>query len=308
MIFQEHDESFELVLSASSANEERAWKTETLKATASLAAATNPPTEGRRYSFSSFDMAPLDRAGHQGSLARRASMRSLGASRVKWDLQHVVIRKTHCPNRMEDATAVNGEIERPKAPYPQAGVILTTRRNDRIRLERFIADVYTRDALPFPGMVLGKGDILRPGAIMRRFSLRPGFGRRSTSLSTPHRPAAADGLVGKPNGTADEEDSKEHEVLDGGREFEHKKPLKADDSPGSLARAKTVRFKQITKQISRSDFWSVGEATELSHGGAEPCDWKGPVLQTIINALGRRMKRSRSSMAMQEAMEEATAR
>lgn len=301
LVFQEQGESFELVLSASSASEERAWKTEALKATASLADATRPPAEPRRYSFSSFDLTALDRAGRSGSLGRRSSMHSLCTSRVKPDLQHVIIKKTHCPNRVENLTPpVNGEIERPKAPYPQAGVILTTRRHDRIRLERFISDVYTRDVLPFPGMALGRGDILlRPGAIMRRFSLRPGFGRRSTSLSSPNRSVAADRPMDEPNGTAGGGPKQEDEVSVDGMQFEQKEAPK-DDSPVGLARGKTVRLRQITKQISKSDFWSVGEGKETAHGSAEPGYWKGPLLQTIFNTLGR-MRRSRPGMGEEAA-------
>lgn len=296
LVFQDQDEGFELVLSAASANEERTWKTEILKAAAALTDAPRAPTEPRRYSFSSFDLTPLDRASQpRQSLARRSSMHSLSTLRVKSELQNVVIKKTHCPNRVEDITpSVNGEIDRPRMPTPQAGVLLTTRRNDRIRLERFISDVYTRDVLPFPGMALGKGDLLRPGAIMRRFSLRPGFGRRSTSLSTPRRPAAD--RMSELNGSVDE-DSTKVESSQPTVEFEKKKSIKSD-SPGSLSRVKTVRLKQITKQMSKSDFWSLGESKEETES-EQPNAWKGP-LQTIFNALGRRMslRRSRSSMGV----------
>lgn len=301
LIFQEHGDNFELVLSASSATEERQWKTEILKRTAALADATKPgPAEPRRYSFSSLGLAPLDREARSApSLARRSSMHSLGTSRVKTNLQHVVIKKTHCPNSTVGVRPVNGEMDRPKIPSSQSALILTARRHDRVRLERFISDVYTRDVLPFPGMTLAKGDILlRPGAIMRRFSIRPGFGRRSTSLSMPHqrRNGIDAGSIQESIGIADEasEDDILHKASEHSLEFERKETAKDDFPGGSLSRAKTVRLREISRQLSRPDFWTLSEDKTPS---TESTPWKGPLLQTIFNALGvRRVKRTRSGI------------
>ncbi|RJE19559.1 hypothetical protein PHISCL_08093 [Aspergillus sclerotialis] len=307
LLFQEHDDNFELILSASSATEERQWKTEILKRTAVLSDITKPgPTDPRRYSFSSLDLAPLNRETHSApSLARRSSMYSLGNPPVKSTLQHVVIKKTHCPNSTDEITRqVNGEIERPKLQSSQSPLILTTRRHDRIRLERFISDVYTRDVLPFPGMTLGKGDILlRPGAIIRKFSIRPaGFGRRSTSLSMPsHRVIATDaGSIEESTGIPDECSDKGSTIRYKGSEhsldFERKDPTKLEDFPGALlARAKTVRLREVSQQISKPDFWSLGDGKDQSHSESNP--WKSPLLQSIFSALGvRRVRRSRSRM------------
>ena len=305
-MFQEHDDNFELILSASSATEERQWKTEILKRTAALVDATKPGSpDPRRYSFSCLDLAPLNREILSApSLARRSSMHSLGTPSGNTNMQHVVIKKTHCPNNTDDiARQVNGEIERPKIQSSQSALILTTRRHDRIRLERFIADVYTRDVLPFPGMVLGKGDILlRPGAIMRKFSIRPtGFGRRSTSLSMPnHRVLAADALSIQestgPDECSDKSSTIRYRRSENSLDFERKDSTKLEDFPGALlARAKTVRLREASKQISKPDVWSLGDGKGQSHSESNP--WKGPLLQSIFNALGvRRVKRSRSRM------------
>lgn len=300
LIFQELDDNFELILGAASATEERQWKTEILKRTAALADATNPgPAEPRRFSFSSLDLAPLDRATHAAlSLARRSSMHSLSTSLVKPNLQHIVIKKTHCPNFTACARQVEGEMDRPKIPSSQSAMILTARRHDRVRLERFISDVYTRDALPFPGMTLAKGDILlRPGVIMRRrFSIRPGFGRRSTSLSMPHqrRNVTDAGSVPESIAITDEASEKNsimHKSSEHSLEFDRKEPSR-EDFPSALARAKTVRLRGVSKQMSKSDLWSPGD----EKGPTESSPRKGPLLQTIFKALGvRRMRRTRSS-------------
>lgn len=103
----------------------------------------------------------------------------------------------------------------------------------------------------------------------------------------------------EPNGMAGRGPKQEDEVSVDGMQSERKETPK-DDSPVGLARGKTVRLRQITKQISRSDFWSVGEEKETAHGSAEPGYWKGPLLQTIFNTLGR-MRRSRPDMGEEAA-------
>jgi len=140
----------------------------------------------RKYSFVNMLLLPLDRVQYKAaSLARRSSMDSLTVLR-KANVQHVIIKKTHCPHTFEEAASPlgDGEIEPLKTPAVRGALTLVARRIDRIRLERLITDVYTRDVLPLPGMVLGRGDLFRRGSIMRRLSLHAGFSRRSSSVST----------------------------------------------------------------------------------------------------------------------------
>lgn len=198
LLFQEQEESYEIVLSASSAAEEKHWKTEILKCSAALAdmAQPGPAWDPRKYSFVNLLLLPLDRVQYTvASLARRSSMDSVSVSR-KANVQHVIIKKTHCPHNSEEASSPlggDGEIERPKMPAVRGALTLSARRMDRIRLERLVSDVYTRDVLPLPGMVLGRGDLFRRGSIMRRLSMHAGFTRRSSSVSTIHSgPVTAD--------------------------------------------------------------------------------------------------------------------
>ncbi|GMF71234.1 unnamed protein product [Aspergillus oryzae] len=198
LVFQFQNTKFELVLSASSAYEEKQWKAEFLKSAALSANMQRPvSSELRGYSFLTLDLAPLDQmASFEPSFSRTASVHSVAISRVESDLQHVVIKRTHCPHKLgQTARHVDGEFERPKLSVPESPVILTTRRQDRIRLERIISSVYTREYLPYPGMSLAKGDILfRPGTIMRRFTVRPGVYRRSSSVNIPRSQSVVEKL------------------------------------------------------------------------------------------------------------------
>jgi hypothetical protein len=198
LIFQYQDNKFELVLSASSAYEEKQWKAEFLKSAAVSADVQRPvSSELRSYSFLTLDLVPLNRVlRSEPPLSRTTSAHSVAISRVESDLQHVVIKRTHCPQKLgQIARHVEGEIERPKVSLPESPILLTSRRQDRIRLERVISSVYTRECLPYPGMSLAKGDILfRPGTIMRRLTVRPGLYRRSSSVNLPLRQSSAEKL------------------------------------------------------------------------------------------------------------------
>lgn len=260
LLFQEQEESYEVVLSASSAAEEKHWKTEILKCSAALAeiAQRGHARDPRKYSFVNILLLPLDRVQYTvASLARRSSMDSVSVSR-KTNVQHVIIKKTHCPHNSEEAsspiaTGPDGEVDRPKTPIVRGALTICARRMDRIRLERLIADVYTRDVLPLPGMVLGRGDMFRRGSIMRRLSMHPGFNRRSSSVSTIHTaPAAADAQ-------SVQEYGREEKVLIRGHDERGDQQRSSDadgDSPktptSALSRSRTLRFRAPSKKSTSS--------------------------------------------------------
>lgn len=152
MIFQYQGHRFELVLSASSAYEEKQWKAEFLKSAAISADMQNPvASELRGYSFLALDLTPLEQVlGFEPPLSRTTSVHSVASLRAESDLQHVVIKRTHCPNKLgQFARHIDGELERPRFSLLESPIILTSRRQDRIRLERAISSVYTRECLPY---------------------------------------------------------------------------------------------------------------------------------------------------------------
>lgn len=181
-------------------------------------------------------------------------MDSVSVSR-KAHVQHVIIKKTHCPHNSEEPSSplgTDGEIDRPKTPVVRGALTLSAKRMDRIRLERLISDVYTRDVLPMPGMVLGRGDIFRRGSIMRRLSMHTGFNRRSSSVSTIHTgPMAADAR------SVHECGEEEKDLISGHDGRGDQQRSSADcESPktptSALSRSRTLRFRTPSKKSASS--------------------------------------------------------
>ncbi|KAJ5930191.1 hypothetical protein N7466_005684 [Penicillium verhagenii] len=237
ILFSDQDGNFELVLSASSATEEKQWRTEMLKCPV--------PPEARnphKYSLLTLVLVPLDKASYgAGSLSRR-SMDAVSISRRSTS-QHVVIRKTRCPRSYDESTNTSSEIDRPKSSLARTPWVVTARRVDRIRLEKLISEYYTRDVLPWPGMILGRGDMLfGRGSIMRHLSLHKGFARRSTSISSTHS-----GPVVTETQAIDDYNGEEKELItsqDGcGDQYSPMTDCESPKTPTSiLGRSRTVRF------------------------------------------------------------------
>ncbi|OGM50069.1 rho guanyl nucleotide exchange factor [Aspergillus bombycis] len=298
LAFQYQNNKYELVLSASSAYEEKQWKTEFLKSAAISADMQRPvSSELRGYSFLTLDLAPLDQVlSSEPSFSRTASVHSVAISRVESDLQHVVIKRTHCPNKQGQITRhIDGEFERPKLSLPESPIILTTRRQDRIRLERIISSVYTRECLPYPGMSLAKGDILfRPSTIMRHFTVRPGVYRRSSSVNLPR----SQSVVEKPYSTSEatqrkwSNDSDKDEALHAKWGFDDEKHVGSPpkSSMGTIRRSKTLRLRNHPRS-------SCGLNHQKTDKGDGSCERAESPLKTSIrimfNSMSlRRPKRS----------------
>ncbi|KAJ5998389.1 hypothetical protein N7451_006199 [Penicillium sp. IBT 35674x] len=243
ILFKDQEESFEFVLSASSATEEKQWKTDILRYLAALSEiGRSGAQEPRKYSLLTILLVPLDRTQYTvASLARR-SMDAVAISR-KSTSQHVVIRKTRCPQAHDEPSESSSEIERPNSPIARTPWVVTAKRMDRVRLERLISEVYTRDVLPWPGMILGRGDLLfGRGSIMRHLSLHKGFAKRPTSISTSHSgPLVAESLA------IDNYNGEEKQLItsqDGCGD--QQSPVTDCESPKTptsiMGRSKTVRF------------------------------------------------------------------
>ncbi|OOG00519.1 hypothetical protein ASPCADRAFT_511500 [Aspergillus carbonarius ITEM 5010] len=293
LTFQYLGENFELVLSASSACEEKKWKTEILKSAAALTNIQKPVlAKLKEYSFLSLELIPLTcGSGPLPPLPRRPSMQVLATSRNLPDSQNIIIKKTHCPQSLHLSGAVDGELERPKTSSSCPAFVLTARRQDRILLERAIASLYTRDVLPYPGMTLGTGDIfLSPGSIMRHLSLRPGLYRRSScvSLSTGGFPTVSTtGTIR----TADKGSKKIVKSQDKtvrsvsrGKPDHEKEPVLPRYGKGAVKRSKTWKAKG-----------AKGETSPTGKGRQEPgesCSLKASTIRRMFNSMSsKRSKR-----------------
>lgn len=286
------EENFEFVLSASSAIEERLWKTETLKCSAALAEMGKPggTWDARKYSLLNLPLVPLDRIHYTvSSLARRSSMDSVGVTR-KANVQPVVIKKTHFPHTTEEPTnpPPEGEIERPKITVARGALTVTAKRAERVRLERLISDAYTRDVLPLPGMVLGRGDLFRRGSIMRRLSLHASFAKRSSSISvTSHSARVVPDARSIDYQSGEEKDS----VTTHDGPNDQRRSAEADcESPktptSTIGRQRTIRFRSTPKRISESASSPRSEKRNSQESGSEVSPSRGKKWTSPIGLLG----------------------
>ncbi|KAL4778324.1 hypothetical protein BJX76DRAFT_362833 [Aspergillus varians] len=306
LLFHLHDEKFELVLSASSAAEEKQWKTGILKSAAASVDVPNAvSSELRGSSFLALDLAPEEETSIiTPQLSRRPSLQTLGTigmQRVRSSLQPVIIRKTHCPHKHGQMQQIDGELERSKVPplVPQPFTI-TASRQDRIRLERTILHIYTRDVLPYPGMFLATGELFfGPGSIMRHLSLRSKRYKRSSSLNLPTTLQN----VSEPQGI-DETDEKMQSSIKrkrrGASDFSHSLDHEKGwtlhkDSALLLGRSKTMRVK-ISPRTSYTPSSQPAVTADKVFENSEAPLRKG--IWSIFNSMSlrRSKKNARSSL------------
>ncbi|KAL4932049.1 putative Rho guanyl nucleotide exchange factor [Aspergillus undulatus] len=302
LLFQLEDEKFELVLSASSAAEEKQWKTGILKSAAASVDAPNAvSSELRGSSFLILDLVPEEEVSDIApQLSRRPSLQTLGTTqRVRSDLQPIIIRKTYCPHKHGQTQQVGGELDRPKVPPPvPQPFTITARRQDRIRLERTIFPIYTRDALPYPGMFLAPGELFfGPGSIMRHLSLRSKRFQRSSSINLP-TPLQN---VTEVQGVDETEDKmqafkkrKRRDATDFSHSLEHEKSwMLHKDSALIIGRSKTLKVRTSPRPSCNSSSQPAAKAFKADRGSdnSEASLRKG--LWSIFNSLSlRRSKKN----------------
>lgn len=191
VIFESNMHLFELILSACSENEEVQWK-ENLSKQADIS--RHRPSEAmpdlRKHFMTVLELKPLGTmVGQLNNPTRRSSIHGSLTMTMCPEIVHLIIKGTRAPPQP-------GQVPGPEEPAVSRSqslmitdrtAILAPKKQDRIRIERSLADIWTRDVLPYPGMSLGKGDhIIRAsaGSLMRRLSLHTPFARRSSSLAT----------------------------------------------------------------------------------------------------------------------------
>lgn len=275
MTFGNDKNDSEFILSASSATEEKQWKTEIMKAFAEAekAGQTMPPVS-ENYCFSFLNLAILEHLSEcTSSLARKASTHTFAASRLSPGLQEVYIKKTNNPNSTEDTGSIAeneqvgrtdfGQIGRAKSVHSKRGpIVLAPRRQDRVRLEKFVVNVYTRDVLPYPGMVITKGGeimSLTSSLIKRRFSFHKGFNKLPGSSS----PAYAGSLM-TDNGSIEEQKEEVLDLAKHATQWQTEKDATTEDVRVTVGRSKTLRLKNLCKRTTGSDV-----PTQYVHNGGD---------------------------------------
>jgi hypothetical protein len=295
--FRDRKGNYEFVLSASSTVEEKQWNTEILRVSAALVDTAGSKTwEAGEHSFQVLQLAPIGNVQYTvSSMARRSYMDSIPIAR-KSHVQHVVIKKTHFPRSVEEpVTQAEGEIERPKTPTNRSVVTLIARRVDRIQLERLVADIWTRDLLPFPGMVLGKGDRFKHRPILQKLNIHTGFGRRSASISTTHskRPSIDSRSEHDVGDKAIGRSSEAYEGQD--KEVEYAPSQLPTQSPSTPQRTRTIWVMNSPKKSVPASPHSENRSSQDESADSTPSPKKWSSTKGLFSALTpRKSKKTRS--------------
>lgn len=195
IVFESDCRLFEMIVSACSAKEEEVWKTALHDRSVAerLGADESLPKSPNLLAFLSLDIRPIGQVfGQLGTLARRISIQRAATVGTKSSLSQVIIKNTHAPrDGLESHSHPDTPMSRSQSLLSTARIpVLTSRRVERIRLEHALADLWTRDVIPYPGMGGRRGEYLikaSASSMMRKLSIASitsTFTKRSTSFAS----------------------------------------------------------------------------------------------------------------------------
>ncbi len=130
--------------------------------------------------------------GLPGTLTRRLSIQRAATLDPKSNHSQVIIRNTHTlKDHCDSQISALDSISRSQSLLTtNRAVILAPKRVDRLRMEYGLADVWTKDLLPYPGMSTNRGEhLIRTSAssMMRKLSRASktgSFKKRSASCAS----------------------------------------------------------------------------------------------------------------------------
>lgn len=191
LVFEHSAKMFELILTGCSATEADVWRTAITSATERSSQAV---AEGRAnvlplQSPLTMTMRSVGKAfGKPGSFVRRMSVHRSATVGPTADLNQVIIKNTQAVKEVQDNHSQDSlQIPRSQSMATPSHVqTLAPRRHDRYRLETVLADVWSKDLLPYPGM-MRRSDPIRAGAnhVIRKFSMASITSNFSSSKRTP---------------------------------------------------------------------------------------------------------------------------
>ncbi|GAB1310409.1 Round spore [Madurella fahalii] len=201
LVFLSDQQLYELILTACTDKEELEWRTR-LKSNQE-AAATHGQDQIQPAAFStlSLNAKPLGTVFRKpGAIARKTSIHRATTVGSKTTLCQVILKNTSAVK--EASTSSHGSrINRSQSLLTTNNRIpvLAPSRAERARLEALIADVWTRDVLPFPG-IPGRSkseQLVRASAssVMRRLSA-VSILKRSPSVASLHQQKGSGGRAG----------------------------------------------------------------------------------------------------------------
>ncbi|KAL8981066.1 MAG: hypothetical protein Q9205_004030, partial [Flavoplaca limonia] len=184
LIFEHTQQLYELIFCACSRDEEEAWT----QATAHYTEKSSHRQENDAtllqplHTFLGLHANPLGPVfGMPGTLTRRLSIQRAATVHARTNGAQVIIRNTTAVK--EDKEGVSHSLGRSKSMMTASRVpILAPKRIERARMESSLADVWSRDRLPFPGI---KDNHIRASAssMMRKIS-RASFSSTFSKISS----------------------------------------------------------------------------------------------------------------------------
>ncbi|KAF2234128.1 Dbl homology domain-containing protein, partial [Viridothelium virens] len=190
--FESDCRMYEIMFSACSSEEEECWRKPISEriATENQAGSEDKADAVDLLSSLTLDIKSYGAAlGYSQSLAKRTSIHRAATLSPKATLSHVIIKNTEAAK--EGKSVASEVVNRSHSLLSSSHVpTLSPRRIERIRLERSLSNVWTKELLPYPGMATRRPDHpIRASAqsVMRKLSmasLASNFSKRSASHST----------------------------------------------------------------------------------------------------------------------------
>ncbi|KAI6804642.1 hypothetical protein KC361_g73 [Hortaea werneckii] len=188
LVFEHSARMYEVIFTACSAPEKDAWikRISDTTATQSQAVAEGTTNAFELQSPIVTEMRSIGRAfGKPGSFVRRMSVRRAATVGPTTDLNQVIIKNTQAVKEaLDNNSTASLPIGRSQTVAgPSQVQTLAPRRADRVRLEALLSDVWSKEALPYPGMTMRRTEDIRASAnnVMRKFSMASIASNFSTS-------------------------------------------------------------------------------------------------------------------------------
>jgi hypothetical protein len=194
-VFEHGHRLHEILFSACTVLEEEIWKSQLRER---IVYETHDFVEGQStmqdmFSSLSLDIKSLGPVfGHANSIVRRMSVHRAATLGAKTHVSQVIIKNTQAQKLPDTPPTFSPSIVTRSQSHMSSNLVptLAPRRAERIRLETALEDVWTKEALPFPGMSnRGVENQFRASAnsVMRKLSMASiasNFSRRSPSFSS----------------------------------------------------------------------------------------------------------------------------
>lgn len=177
-MFESDQQLYELIFCACTEREEEQWKAEILHYSAKeyQRQTENLSILTPEHSLLDLDIKTLGAVfGQPGTLTRRLSVQRAATINPRTNVTQVIINNTHCPKDHPDTgRSASASLSRSHSLLSTNRIpILAPERADRIRLEQAISNAWTREILPYPGMIASRGgQFIRASAnsMMRKLS------------------------------------------------------------------------------------------------------------------------------------------